>query len=274
MHDAPAHVETRQGSDGSHSKFASTQQRLKWLIEWCVAKAHSAPRCEPSRPADSWGLTMTQVIFQRVDGKQQASPVALPRARRRLSALVRQHADHSRAFIVSVHRRQGTPAADPLAVTDISVRLRKTWADPTIGLLVKGETLDGLTRGYPPASGHTKSFFSFNSGRTNVSTLNSNVQSAVSLGTYYASHLLYFFPSLENYVTASGSSAWAARGDLPAALETAIDKLPEGERFAARMLLSSATKYEFGHPLGQKLGSLLGFDEPARRDLWTAAGLL
>ncbi|KRE08163.1 hypothetical protein ASE61_00665 [Bosea sp. Root670] len=82
-------------------------------------------------------------------------------------------------------------------------------ADPTIGLLVKGQTLDGLTRGYPPSSGHTKSFFAFNSGRTNVATLNSNVQTAVALGTYYTSHLLYFFPELEDYVSAPGSSAWA-----------------------------------------------------------------
>ncbi|KRE08164.1 hypothetical protein ASE61_00670 [Bosea sp. Root670] len=68
--------------------------------------------------------------------------------------------------------------------------------------------------------------------------------------------------------------AWAARGEPPAALETAIDKLPAEERFAARMLLSSATKYEFGHPLCPKLGALLGFDELARRDLWMAAALL
>ncbi|KRE02608.1 hypothetical protein ASE61_15130 [Bosea sp. Root670] len=68
--------------------------------------------------------------------------------------------------------------------------------------------------------------------------------------------------------------AWAARGDLPAALESAIGQLPDGERFAARMLLSSATIYEFGHPLGPQLGALLGFDEPARRELWMAAALL
>lgn len=71
---------------------------------------------------------MTQLLFQRVDGKPMASPVALPRERRRLSALVRRHADHSRPYIVSVHRRQGTVAADPLAVTDMSVRLRRNWS--------------------------------------------------------------------------------------------------------------------------------------------------
>lgn len=74
---------------------------------------------------------MTQLLFQRVDGKPMASPVDLPRARRtrpRLSALVRRHADHSRPYIVSVHRRR-----DPLAVTDMTVRMRKTWVATTIG---------------------------------------------------------------------------------------------------------------------------------------------
>ncbi|CAM5769760.1 host specificity factor TipJ family phage tail protein [Bosea minatitlanensis] len=76
---------------------------------------------------------MSQVLFQRVDGKPMGKPVDLPRARRRLSALVRRHADHSRPYIVSVHRRQGLRGADPLAVTDMSVRLRKTWSATTIG---------------------------------------------------------------------------------------------------------------------------------------------
>lgn len=76
---------------------------------------------------------MTKILFQRVDAKPHASPVDLPRARRRLSALVRRHADHSRPYIVSVHRRQGLKRAEPLAVTDLSVRLRKTWAATTIG---------------------------------------------------------------------------------------------------------------------------------------------
>lgn len=71
---------------------------------------------------------MTQLLFQRVDGKPMAAAVALPRTRRRLSALVRRHADHSRPYIVSVHRRR-----DPLAVTDMSVRLRRTWSATTIG---------------------------------------------------------------------------------------------------------------------------------------------
>lgn len=76
---------------------------------------------------------MTQLLSQRVDGKPMAAPVDLPRARRRLSALVRRHADASRPYIVSVHRRQGLRRAEPLAVTDLSVRLRSTWAQTTVG---------------------------------------------------------------------------------------------------------------------------------------------
>lgn len=69
-----------------------------------------------------------RVLFQRVDGKPMGEPVALPRGRCRLSALVRRHANHSRPYIVSVLRR-----GDPLAVTDMSVRLRKTWSATEIG---------------------------------------------------------------------------------------------------------------------------------------------
>ncbi|MFC5423056.1 hypothetical protein ACFPOB_26250 [Bosea eneae] len=75
-------------------------------------------------------------------------------------------------------------------------------------------------------------------------------------------------------ITEAEALAWAARGDLPEAMETAIGQLPEGERFGARMLLSSATTYEFAHPLAAQLGALLGFDEPTRRDFWVAAAAL
>ncbi|KRE02610.1 hypothetical protein ASE61_15140 [Bosea sp. Root670] len=82
-------------------------------------------------------------------------------------------------------------------------------ADPTIGYLVKGQTLNGLTRGLGGLPANAKSFFSFNSGRTNIAALNANVQSAVSTGGYYASHLLYYFPTIDDYVAAPGSAAWA-----------------------------------------------------------------
>lgn len=75
-------------------------------------------------------------------------------------------------------------------------------------------------------------------------------------------------------ITEAEAIAWAARGELPEALESAIAALPEENRFAARMLLSSATTYERSHPLVPVLAGLLGYDEAAIDDLWRAAALL
>lgn len=68
--------------------------------------------------------------------------------------------------------------------------------------------------------------------------------------------------------------AWAARGDLPAALETAIGALPEDEQFSARMLLSSATSYHRSHSLAGALGSVMGYDAEHLDELWCAAAQL
>lgn len=68
--------------------------------------------------------------------------------------------------------------------------------------------------------------------------------------------------------------AWAARGEPPIAMETAIAELPEGDRFAARMLLSLATSYERTHALVPVLGDRLGYDAAALDDLWRAAAKL
>lgn len=75
-------------------------------------------------------------------------------------------------------------------------------------------------------------------------------------------------------ITEAEAVAWAARGDLPAAVETAIAALPEGNRFGARMLLSSATTYERQHPLASVLVALLGYDAEAIDELWRAAAAL
>lgn len=68
--------------------------------------------------------------------------------------------------------------------------------------------------------------------------------------------------------------AWAARGDLPATLETAMAQLPAEQQFAARMLLSSATTYERTHPLTAMLGAILGYDAAELDDLWLSAAAL
>lgn len=73
---------------------------------------------------------MTLILFQRCDGKPAGAPIALPRGRRRLSSIVRDHADRARPHIVSVHRK-----GHALAVTDFSVRLRKKWRHTSLGPL-------------------------------------------------------------------------------------------------------------------------------------------
>lgn len=77
-------------------------------------------------------------------------------------------------------------------------------------------------------------------------------------------------------ITEAEAIAWAARGDLPEALEQAIATLPieGGVRFSARMLLSSATTYERSHPMTATLGAILGYDAGALDDLWRAAAAL
>lgn len=75
-------------------------------------------------------------------------------------------------------------------------------------------------------------------------------------------------------ITEAEALAWAARGELPGAMEMAIAALPEEARFGARMLLSSATTYERNHPLVGALADLLGYDDSELDDLWRAAAIL
>lgn len=75
-------------------------------------------------------------------------------------------------------------------------------------------------------------------------------------------------------ITEDEALAWAARGELPAAMETAVAALPEADRFAARMLLSAATSYERAHPLVPAVGGLLGYSPAEIDDIWRAAALL
>lgn len=75
-------------------------------------------------------------------------------------------------------------------------------------------------------------------------------------------------------ITEAEALAWAARGDLPEAMEIAVAGLAAEARFSARMLLSAATSYERGHPLVPAVGALLGYDAAQIDDLWRAAALL
>ncbi|SOR26835.1 conserved protein of unknown function [Methylorubrum extorquens] len=89
--------------------------------------------------------------------------------------------------------------------------------------------------------------------------------------------------ALAGTITEAEALAWAARGDLPAAMEAALTKIPEadGRRFGARMMLAGATTFERSHPLTDQLGGLLinpatgkPYDAAALDALWSRAAAL
>lgn len=79
--------------------------------------------------------------------------------------------------------------------------------------------------------------------------------------------------AIEGVITQAEALAWAARGELPDALEALVAQLGE-QQFSARMLLSAATAYERGHPLTATLGGLLGYDGAQLDALWQSASVL
>lgn len=89
--------------------------------------------------------------------------------------------------------------------------------------------------------------------------------------------------ALAGTITEAEALAWAARGELPEAMEDALALIPEtgGQRFAARMMLAAATTYERHLPLTEQLGALLTnpatgepYDAAALDALWTRAASL
>ncbi|KQQ31494.1 hypothetical protein ASF53_01995 [Methylobacterium sp. Leaf123] len=89
--------------------------------------------------------------------------------------------------------------------------------------------------------------------------------------------------ALAGTISEAEALAWTARGDLPAAMEAALVKIPEagGHRFGARMMLAGATSFERDHPLTDQLGGLLTnpatgqpYDAAALDALWSRAAAL
>ncbi len=77
--------------------------------------------------------------------------------------------------------------------------------------------------------------------------------------------------AIDEVITEDEAVAWAARGDLPKMIKSAVAQLPSDARFSARMHLSSTKTYERGQPLAGVLGEMLGFDGAALDALWIAA---
>lgn len=71
---------------------------------------------------------MTQILFRRCDGLEAGERIVLPKGRRRLSAIVKKHADRTRPHIVLVGKR-----GQPITGDGQSVRLRATWSKTSIG---------------------------------------------------------------------------------------------------------------------------------------------
>lgn len=89
--------------------------------------------------------------------------------------------------------------------------------------------------------------------------------------------------ALAGTITEAEALAWAARGELPDAMEDALSHIPEaeGRRFGARMMLAGATTFERSHPLTEQLGGLLTnpatgqpYDSAALDALWSRAAAL
>lgn len=71
---------------------------------------------------------MTQILFRRCDGLEAGERIVLPKGRRRLSAIIKKHADRSRPHIVFVGS-----AKKPITGDGQSLRMRATWSRTTVG---------------------------------------------------------------------------------------------------------------------------------------------
>ncbi|WP_312222561.1 hypothetical protein [Rhizobium rhizoryzae] len=63
-------------------------------------------------------------------------------------------------------------------------------------------------------------------------------------------------------------------GIIPPAMDALIDQLPQDQRFAARMLIRGATRYERQHPIADLIRSLYGWSNEDADDFWRFAATL
>lgn len=69
--------------------------------------------------------------------------------------------------------------------------------------------------------------------------------------------------------------AFVKRGEVPTALQAAIDSIPDDEaRFAAEMQVSGATTFERTHPSTVALAQALGWSDEQMDNLWRQAAAL
>lgn len=76
-------------------------------------------------------------------------------------------------------------------------------------------------------------------------------------------------------ITPAEASAFVKVGDIPAALQAAIDKIPDAQqRTLAELRVSGATTYRRDHPLTQALAATMGWSSADVDDLWRAASAI
>lgn len=63
-------------------------------------------------------------------------------------------------------------------------------------------------------------------------------------------------------------------GIIPPAMDALIDQLPQDQRFAARMLIRGATRYERQHPIADLIRGLYGWSNEDADEFWRFAATL
>lgn len=81
--------------------------------------------------------------------------------------------------------------------------------------------------------------------------------------------------AMQNLITEEEALAWVKTGDIPSALQSLIDDIPDSViKFSAQMLLAGATVFERDHPMTAQLAAGLGMSSEQVDDLWRAAAAL
>jgi hypothetical protein len=87
----------------------------------------------------------------------------------------------------------------------------------------------------------------------------------------FAQALAFSMPDL---ISRAEAEAWAARGEIPAALLSIVEHLPADYAFAARMKLSSAVEYQRHDPLVDFVGQQMNIPASDIDNLWRLAATL